>query len=356
MYRTVYKTETGKWRAEVHFTKEIRRTKTFEKKNDATKWAQNTERDLILNDATQKALKSKIVLSLDEALRRYAEEESVHKKTAKKEIQRIKYFRNNLPNIDWPLNKYQPEFLKEWENTVMKRSIKPLSAGSVLRDYSTLSAFFNWCKKDKGWIEYNPVEQIRKPKKPEHRVRRTDLTELQKMLAALKYVPGTVPTLKIHEVALIWLIAMSTGMRSGEIVNRPVEDVFLDKRYIYLPDTKNGSARIVPMDETALELWTLAMQIKRKNSPKVFTVSDSSRDTLFRKARKQAGLENADLTFHDSRHEAASLMARRVKNALTLCKIFGWKDPKQALTYYNPTNDEILEELNKTVGLKSLLY
>lgn len=99
----------------------------------------------------------------------------------------------------------------------------------------------------------------------------------------------------------------------------------------------------------------ISFKIDRKGSPKVFTVSDSSRDALFRKARKQAGLENSDLTFHDSRHEAASLMARRIKNALTLCKIFGWKDPKQALTYYNPTNDEILDELNQSSGLSRLL-
>ena len=48
-------------------------------------------------------------------------------------------------------------------------------------------------------------------------------------------------------------------------------------------------------------------------------------------------------------------MAKRIKNALTLCKIFGWKDPKQALTYYNPTNDEILDELNKSSGLCRLI-
>ena len=48
-------------------------------------------------------------------------------------------------------------------------------------------------------------------------------------------------------------------------------------------------------------------------------------------------------------------MARRIKNALTLCKIFGWKDPKQALIYYNPTNDEILEELNISQGLSKLI-
>ena len=85
-----------------------------------------------------------------------------------------------------------------------------------MRDYSTLSAFFNWCRKDKGWIEINPVENIRKPKKPAHRERRTEVEELQAILTALKYKPGTVPTTKMQEVGLIWLIAMATGMRSGD--------------------------------------------------------------------------------------------------------------------------------------------
>lgn len=218
-----------------------------------------------------------------------------------------------------------------------------------------LSSFFNWCKLDKKWITFNPVQEIRKPKKPNNRERRVEEHELEKMLKALKYIPGTVPETKMQEVALIWLIALAIGMRSGEIVNRLPRDIVLSNRYVQLDDTKNGSSRKVPLDDFALNLWALALKVDRKGSPKVFTVNDSSRDVLFRKARKQAGLENADLTFHDSRHEAASLMARRIKNALTLCKIFGWKDSKQALTYYNPTNDEILNELNQTVGLSKLL-
>ncbi len=260
-----------------------------------------------------------------------------------------------MPNTDWPLSAYKGEFLKQWESAVTQRTIKPLKASTILRDYSTLSAFFNWCRKDKGWIEINPVENIRKPKKPAHRERRTEVEELQAILTALNYKPGTVPVTKMQEVGLIWLIAMATGMRSGEIVNRLPEHVFLNKRYVQLDKTKNGMARKVPLDDFALQLWSLALKINRKGSPKVFTISDSSRDALFRKARKKAGLESANLTFHDSRHEAASLMAKRIKNALTLCKIFGWKDLKQALTYYNPTNDEILEELNTSAGLSSLL-
>ncbi|WP_445114990.1 tyrosine-type recombinase/integrase [Acinetobacter sp. WZC-1] len=354
MSLSIYQLENGSWRADLSAYNQ-RKSKVKKTKAEVKRWAAETEREFFLNYSTAVALNKKIVLTVHEALSRYSAEVSMHKATAKKEIQRIKYFQEHLPYVDWPLTDYRHEFLKQWENSVTKRSIRPLKASSVLRDYSTLSAFFNWCKMDKGWIDFNPVANIRKPKKPEHRVRRTEIEELEAILAALKYVPGTIPATKMQEVGLIWLIAMATGMRSGEIVNRPLSDVFLNKRFIRLPITKNGSARNVPLDDFSLQLWSLALQIDRKNSPKVFTVSDSSRDTLFRKARKSAGLEHADITFHDSRHEAASLMARRIKNALTLCKIFGWKDPKQALTYYNPTNDEILEELNQTSGLSRLL-
>lgn len=354
MSLSIYKNKNGGWRGDLEAYGQ-RKSKVKKTKAEVLRWAQEMEREFFLNYSTDLALNSKIVLTVDEALTRYMNEVSLHKKTAKKECQRIKYYKNNLPFVDWPLVNYKPEFLKQWEHSVMNRSIRPLSASSVLRDYSTLSAFFNWCRLDKGWIDFNPVQNIRKPKKPEHRDRRTEIEELQGILSALKYVPGTVPTTKMQEVGLIWLIAMATGMRSGEIVNRPVNEVFINKRYIYLPDTKNGTSRKIPLDDFALQLWSLALKIDRKNSPKIFTVSDSSRDTLFRKARKEAGLEHADLTFHDSRHEAASLMAKRIKNALTLCKIFGWKDPKNALIYYNPTNDEILEELNMSQGLSKLL-
>ncbi|MDN5639078.1 MAG: site-specific integrase [Staphylococcus equorum] len=354
MSLSIYQLENGKWRADLIAFNQ-RKSKTFKSKNDAKRWSEIQEREFFLNFSTKQALNNKIVLTVEEALTRYMNEVSRYKKTAKKEIQRLKYYQNNLPFVDWPLVNYRPEYLKQWESLVMNRKIRPLSAASVLRDYSTLSAFFNWCRRDKGWIDFNPVENLRKPKKPEHRERRIEIDELQSILTALKYTPGTVPNSKMQEVGLIWLIAMSTGMRSGEIVNRPLSDVFIEKRFIRLPDTKNGSSRNVPLDDFAIQLWTLAIKIDRKNSPKVFTISDGSRDTLFRKARKAAGLENSDLTFHDSRHEAASLMARRIKNALTLCKIFGWKDPKQALIYYNPTNDEILEELNISPGLSRLI-
>ncbi|MGM7372343.1 site-specific integrase, partial [Acinetobacter baumannii] len=214
MSTSIYQRPNKKWKADVVLNG-VRVTKTLEKKELAIRWAKETERDLILNDSTQKALNSKIVITMREALGRYSDEVSRFKATGKKEMQRIRYFQDNLPNTDWPLSCYKGEFLKQWEDAVSKRTIKPLKPSTILRDYSTLSSFFNWCRKDKGWIESNPVENLRKPKKPPHRERRTEVEELQRMLAALKYKPGTVPTTKMQEVGLIWLIAMATGMRSG---------------------------------------------------------------------------------------------------------------------------------------------
>ncbi|ELW82867.1 hypothetical protein ACINWC743_3625 [Acinetobacter sp. WC-743] len=98
-----------------------------------------------VNFSTIQALNNKIVLTVEEALTRYMNEVSRYKKTGKKEIQRLKYYQNNLPFVDWPLANYRSEYLKQWESVVMNQTIRPLSAASVLRDYSTLSAFFNWC-------------------------------------------------------------------------------------------------------------------------------------------------------------------------------------------------------------------
>lgn len=347
-YITIYPFRK-KFRAEVKFNS-IRKTKVHETEAEAKRWAVLTERELILNHATNDALSRKVVITVAEALRRYADEVSKHKKTAKKEMQRMEYFKINLPDVDLPIQNYTSDHLTHWRDDVMNRSIRPLSASSVLRDFSTLSAFFTWCI-DKKWIKTNPLRDVKRPKKPQHRERRIELTEVDAMLKAFKYVPKTVPGTKMQEVALIWLIALATGMRSGEIVNRKLTEIDLEKAIVVLPDTKNGTKRLVPLDHFAVYLWSLALKIERKQSDRVFTVADGSRDTLFRKARKMAGLEHADLTFHDSRHEAASLMAKRLKNPLTLCKVFGWKDPKFALVYYNPTHDEIVNELNGSGGL-----
>ena len=43
-------------------------------------------------------------------------------------------------------------------------------------------------------------------------------------------------------------------MRRVEILSLTWENVHLDKRYVHLPDTKNGDSRDVPLSPQAMEL------------------------------------------------------------------------------------------------------
>ena len=70
----------------------------------------------------------------------------------------------------------------------------------------------------------------------------------------------------------------------------------------------------------------------------VFGISSSTLDSAFRRYRERAGLEG--FTFHDARHTAATWIAGKV-DVLDLCKIMGWSDPKQAMTYYNPSAEDL---------------
>lgn len=151
MSLSIYKQKNGSWRADLDAYGQ-RKSKVHATKADAKRWSEIQEREFFLNYSTQQALNKKYVITVGEALARYSNEVSRFKKTAKKEMQRILYYQGVLPHVDWPLYEYKSEFLKQWEDSVMKRSIRPLKASSVLRDYSTLSAFLTGVVKIKDGL------------------------------------------------------------------------------------------------------------------------------------------------------------------------------------------------------------
>ena len=88
-------------------------------------------------------------------------------------------------------------------------------------------------------LRSNPVSMISKPRAPRPRDRRLEAGELEKLLSA-----GASPNLYFRPVVLF---AIETGMRKGEILSLTWENVHLGKRYVRLPDTKNGDSRDVSL-------------------------------------------------------------------------------------------------------------
>lgn len=162
------------------------------------------------------------------------------------------------------------------------------------------------------------------------------------LLEKLKYIDGEPPVTMMQEVAYAFLIALETAMRQGEILSLTRDAVFLDKRFVHLDKTKNGDTRDVALSKRAYELFKQVLANKTDDN-RVFRVQSNSADTLFRKAKKAAGVEN--LHFHDTRHEATTRLAKKLA-VLDLARMTGHRDPRSLMVYYNETAEEIAAKLD----------
>ena len=209
-----------------------------------------------------------------------------------------------------------------------------VQGGSVTREMNLLSHVFSTARKEWKWLVINPMTDVARPKSNPHRERRISPDEIARICLALGWADDAAgaPKTKQQCVALAFLFAIETAMRAGEICNLTRADV--SGRVARLPMTKNGSARNVPLSPRALEIWSMV--------PDGFGITADTRDALFRVARDRAGVEG--LTFHDSRHEAITRLAKKIQ-VLDLARMVGHKNINQLMTYYNPTAEDIADRL-----------
>lgn len=117
----------------------------------------------------------------------------------------------------------------------------------MVRYLASLSHAFTIALKDWEWIQENPVMKISKPKISNGRTRFLNEDEKERLLQACQES-------KSKGLYPIVIMALSTGMRRGEIMNLKWEDVNLAEGSILLQTTKNGERRLIPLVGTALDL------------------------------------------------------------------------------------------------------
>lgn len=323
---TPKKTEQGTWRIQIE-VRGVRDSSTQPTKRDALEWAARRTTEI-------KAMaggKGGTVKTLRQALDKYAEEVSPKKRGESKEIIRLEAFKRQALPIDRKLSDLTTPDLVTWRDSRLKINAR----GSVLRDMTLLGSVLETARKEWKWIEVNPMRDVTRPENPDHRERLITGPETRRMFRALGY--GFPIRTVSQAVAACFLMALSTGMRAGELCGLRWVDVKGD--FVRLPMTKNGSPRDVPLSKSAQRLLE---RMKGWDDDLVFGIKSQTLDALFRKARDKAGL--AGFTFHDSRHTAATRIAQKL-HVLDLCKVFGWKNPKQAAVYYNESASNIAKRL-----------
>ena len=319
---------SGKYRAQVCVLG-TRDTKVFDKKREAQLWG--VAREVELRTLAKKHPSEKFTLG--DALARYLAEVTPTKRGAVWESVRIKAMSRMLPASSM-IGEITPQVVANYRDA----RLKEVTPASVLRDLGVLSAVLETARVEWRWLSSNPVRDIRKPRKPAHRAVLITPRQIYQMLKAMGYSPVKPVRSITHAVAMTFLFALRTGMRSKEICTLTWANVFAD--HVHLPVTKTV-ARDVPLTP---KMKRLLERMRGFDSVLVFGVGAASRDALFRKYRKRAGL--AGFTFHDARHTAATWLVKYSRlNAFELCKIFGWQKTDQALTYFNPTPRDLAAKM-----------
>ncbi|NNM43057.1 MAG: site-specific integrase [Chlamydiae bacterium] len=202
------------------------------------------------------------------------------------------------------------------------------SPSTVVRYMAALSHAFTVAEKEWQWVDDSPVAKVSKPQEPRGRVRFLDDDERLRLLQACK--ESSNPYLYI-----IVVLALSTGMRQGEIMGLTWKDVDLEKGRIVLQETKNGEIRVVPLVGHALELLKEFFKIRRLDTSLLFPGKDPQKIADIRFAWEKALNDSfiVNFRFHDLRHTFASYLAMRKATLIELRTLLGHKSASMTVRY-----------------------
>lgn len=150
------------------------------------------------------------------------------------------------------------------------------------------------------------------------------------------------------------VLALSTGMRSGEMLSLRWSQVDLVNGQVRLHDTKNGSSRSVPLAGLAMDLMAAHAKVRRIGSDLVFPGADPKNQVDLKKpwttAVRKAGL--VDFRFHDLRHSAASYLAMNGASTIEIAAVLGHKTLAMVKRYSHLANShtsKVVSSMNEKI-------
>ena len=210
---------------------------------------------------------------------------------------------------------------------------------TVVRYMALLSHAFNVAVKEWQWMQESPMSKVSKPKINNERLRYLSDDEQFRLLEAARISANKY----LHTILIV---ALSTGMRYGEIMNLRWRDILVGNEgelLILLETTKNGERRGVPLVRNACEAITVmrAEHAKQhrghvKGDAHLFPSEDNAEVPIeirkaWETALRRAKIEN--FRFHDLRHTAASYLAMDGATAPQIAEILGHKSLQMVKRY-----------------------
>jgi integrase len=324
-----FRNRHGKWQARVQRKGQQPVSKSFQSKEDAHKWARQVEAEIDKGSYTNIALAERTLFK--EVIERYVQEVTLNTRSMKEDTYRLRALARH-PIARLRMTALTPIKVAEYRD----ERLKLVSNGAVIRELSYFSSIINHARREWGITMVNPVPLVKKPPAPQGRSRILTEEELGRLYAALT------PKIKSsnHWILPLTKFAFESAMRRGEILGLRWEHVDLSKRTVFIPLTKNGESRLVPLSTAAVGIL---QGLPRNLNGQVFPVNGATLSAAIEKARTKAGL--MDFHFHDLRHMAITKLAEKLPNLIELSAVSGHKSLAMLKRYYHPNPVQLAEKL-----------
>lgn len=327
---TISKSSFGSFRVQIRRSGQPALSKSFKTKQEAQEWASRTEYEINTGIYINRTEAERITFA--ELVDRYISEVSVLKKGYKQEVPKLRVINRTLGQ--YRVLQMQSKHIALYRDS---RINSGKAGATVLRELSLISQIFDIAIKE--WaipIHGNPSKFIKKPKPSKGRERRLSIEEERRLLTACKATRAPL----LHSLVVV---ALETGMRLGELLSLTWNNVNIDKKTAFLPDTKNGERRTVPLSSKAIMIL-ISMPRNISNNRVFWTWSaNDGVANVWRRTCMKANIK--DLHFHDLRHEATSRFFERGLNMMEVASITGHKTLQMLKRYTHLKAEDLAVKL-----------
>ena len=306
---------------------------TFARLTDAKRWGQSTE--AAIRDGRYFKTSESRRHTVAEVIDRYLLEVlPLRPKNASNTGRHLRWWRREIGHM--LLSDVGPAQISKCRNDLLSTPSakgKLRSPATVLRYIASMSHAFTIAMKDWVWVGDNPVSKITKPRAARGRERFLSDEERRDLLAACRESTSNY----LHTVVVI---AISTGMRRGEIMGMQWSRVDLERKQLILTATKNDTSRTLPIVSLAFTLLSVLHAKRDTSTDLVFPGNDPQKPVDLTKpwetAVRKAGLQ--DFRFHDTRHSAASYLAMNGATTVEIAAVLGHKTLQMVRRYSHLAN------------------
>ena len=316
---------SNKWQARIIRKGHPTIAKTFLTRQDAEKWARSLEIEIDRGTYINKSYAEKT--QFKEILQKYLNDVAPQMRSADSQAIRVRKLMKH-PIAEVNMAQLSPKHIADYRDERLKVN-KP---NTVIRELAILSSIINHARREWALNISNPVTMIKKPSSTQGRDRILNDEEFGRLFIELEKIsPWYKPLVEF---------ALETAMRRGELMSLLWANVNFEKSVAFLPITKNGDSRYVPLSSKAIRI---IKSLPRGIDGRVFPLNKGTVSILFLRAARRAKVE--DFHFHDLRHAAITRLASIFSNPMEIAAISGHKSLSMLRRYTHLKAEDLVKKL-----------